>query len=187
MICKKCGNAVEHDAFFCEKCGTQVRKEAVSVDKSQLKGMALWEENYIFGTVGALLGAAAGIVIFYQWFMFFGTQFLAPIPGAALGGLIVSGYWWLGKRVRGVGTALCAVLAVLSGWVANHIFWAMVVYTHGAGGMRTYWSVFFDLGRYIDYGFLELGAYVMGLVSIYFGTLIGVSATVGLHRTLVKD
>lgn len=187
MICNKCGNAVEHNAYFCDKCGNQVRKETVQMDKSQLKGMALWEENYLFGSVGALLGGVAGIVIYYQWFMFFTTQFLVPIPGAIMGGLIVGGYWWLGKRIRGVGTAICAALALVAGWLANHIFWAMVVYTNGAIETRTYWSVFFELGWYMEHGLLELGYYVMGLISTYFGALIGVSATVGLHRTLVKD
>ena len=54
MICNKCGTAVDHDAYYCEKCGQQVRKETVQIDKSQLTGMALWEENYFLGTLGAL-------------------------------------------------------------------------------------------------------------------------------------
>jgi len=109
MICNKCGNAVEHDVYFCEKCGNRVRKETVQIDKSQLKGMALWEENYLFGTVGALLGSAAGVLIYYQWYMFFSYQFLLPVPGLLMGLLTAGGYWWLGKRLKAVGTVISAV------------------------------------------------------------------------------
>lgn len=186
MICNKCGNAVEHDVYFCEKCGNRVRKEKVEIDRSQLKGMALWEENPIFGTVGALLGSVAGVAIFYQWFMFFGTQFLAPIPGGVMGALIACGYWWLGKRLRGVGTVISVVLVLLSGWLANHIFWTMVIFSNGISGFYDYWNVFLNLGRYIDAGDISLVYYIMGMLSIYFGAFVAVAISVGAYRTFGK-
>lgn len=187
MICNKCGNAVEHNAYFCDKCGNQVRKETVPIDKSQLKGMALWEENYLFGTLGALLGSAAGVLIFIQWYRIFGTQFLAPVPGLILGLLTAGGYWWLAKRIKGVGTAICTGLVLLAGWTANHYFWALVVYSHGISGKFTYLNVFFNLGRYLDAGDIGLPAYIMGLISIYFGALVGVAVIRAAHKTIVKE
>lgn len=187
MICNKCGNAVEHNAYFCEKCGNKVRKEPVQIDKSQLKGMALWEENYIFGVLGALLGSVAGVFIFYQWYMLFSTQFLAPVPGIVLGALTAGGYWWLGKRLKRVGTVISVVLVLLAGWLANHIFWALVVYSHGISGFYSYLNVFCNLGRYLDAGDINLASYVMGLISIYFGALVGVAVTAGAYHTIVKD
>lgn len=178
---------MEHDVYFCEKCGNRVRKERVEIDRSQLKGMALWEENPIFGTVGALLGSVAGVVIFYQWFMFFGTQFLAPVPGGVLGALTACGYWWLGKRLRGVGTAVSVILVLLSGWLANHIFWTMVVYSNGISGMFSYWEAFMILGRYMDTGDISPFYYIMGMISIYFGAFVGVAVSVGIYRTVDKD
>lgn len=187
MICSKCGNAVDHEAYFCENCGKQVRKEAVRIDKSQLTGMALWEENYIFGTMAALLGSAAGVAIFYQWYMIFGTQFLAPVPGFVLGGLTAGGYWWLGKRLKGVGTAICTALVLAAGWLANHIFWALVVYTNGIYAVRTFWEVLWNMGTYFDTGYLDMPSYVMGLVGIYFGALVAVAVLAGAYRTVAKD
>lgn len=187
MICNKCGNAVDHNAYFCEKCGNHVRKKAVPVDKSQLRGMALWEENYLFGVLGALLGSAAGVLIFNQWYMFFSTQFLAPVPGFALGALTAGGYWWLGKRIRGVGTAISVIFVLASGWLSNHFFWALVAHTNGLGIYRTYWEVFLNLGRYFDNGSLNLASYVMGMISIYFGALTGVGIVWAVHKTVVKD
>lgn len=187
MICNQCGNAVEHDVYFCEKCGNQVRKEKVQIDKTQLKGMDLWEENYLFGAVAALLGSAAGVLIFYQWYMFLGTQFLAPVPGLALGLLTAGGYWWQGKRLKAVGTAISTALVLVAGWLANHIFWVLVIYTNGAYERYTYWEIFQNPWTYFDTGYVNLAEYVLGVISIYFGALVGVAVLSAFYKTRVKD
>lgn len=187
MICNKCGTAVEHNAYFCDKCGNRVRKEVRTIDKSQLKGMALWEENYLFGTLGAILGSAVGFAIFYQWFMFFSTQFLVPIPGMIMGCLTAGAYWWLGKRLKGVGTVICLVLTACFGWIANHYFWAMVVYTNGLSGAAAFETVFVQLAPYWDAGHISLIEYVLGLISIYFGCFLGVAGTAAAYKTIVKN
>ena len=184
MICNKCGNAVEHNAHYCEKCGNQVRREPVRTDLSQVK---LREENYFLGTLGALLGGAAGVLIFYQWYMFFSTQFLAPLPGALLGALTAGGYWWLGRQLKVVGTAVAVVLTLVAGWLANHIFWVLVVYTNGISGIIPFWDVFTNLTRFTDAGDITLEAYLMGLTSIYFGALTAVAITVAAYRNLAGD
>lgn len=82
-------------------------------------------ENKVLGTVGALIGAILGIVV---WCLIGKLGYISWIGGFAITGLSVLGYNLLAKGLSKVGIIIIAVIAIISVYVATRMNYAIVVY-----------------------------------------------------------
>ena len=66
MNCEKCGKPLHPGAAFCENCGHSnpaQPAEATPVEAAQPQVELQKPENFVLGTLGALVGAAVGAAV----------------------------------------------------------------------------------------------------------------------------
>lgn len=82
-------------------------------------------ENRILGTVGALLGAILGIVV---WCLIGKLGYISWIGGLAISGLSFGGYVLLGKGFSGIGMLISGIIIVISVYFATRLNYAITIY-----------------------------------------------------------
>lgn len=83
------------------------------------------DDNKIAGTVGALIGAVLGIVI---WCIIGLFGRIAWIGGFAICICSLGGYYLLGKDISKIGLGIVAVIVIISVYVATRMNWAIALH-----------------------------------------------------------
>lgn len=79
-------------------------------------------ENKVLGTIGAVIGAALGIVV---WCLIGKLGYISWLGGLAISFFTLGGYWLLAKDVSRFGLILSIGLMIVSVYVATRLNWAI--------------------------------------------------------------
>lgn len=117
MNCNNCGSPLEYGKTHCQFCGFDNNKNTPVMANPEII-----QENYVLGTIGALVGALLGgglILLLGQ------LGFIAGVAGLALSYCTLKGYKLLGKGMGIYGIILTAILALAVPYFANRLDWAL--------------------------------------------------------------
>ena len=127
-------------------------------------------ENVALGLVGALIGALIGgasIIGLSQ------LGYIASISGVILAFCTLKGYALLAKGISTKGVILCAVLMLLTPFVADYLDWGILIYKElGAYGF-TFAECLKLIPEFMADGTIEMGEYLKNLGMIYLFVIMG--------------
>ena len=138
-------------------------------------------ENMALGIVGALIGAVLGgasIVLLSQ------LGYIASLSGWLLALCTLKGYELLGKGISKKGVVICAVLMLVTPFVADYLDWALVLYQSAAEYGVSYLDCLLILPEFFADGTIDMFEYFKNLGMIYLFVLLGGFHTV---KTALKN
>lgn len=106
-------------------------------------------ENKVLGAVGAVIGAALGIVV---WCLIGKLGYIAWIGGLAICAFTLGGYMLLGKDVSKFGLILSIALMIVSVYVATRLNWAISLqdaFDEELGYEMSLWDCFTDIMKWV--------------------------------------
>ena len=127
-------------------------------------------ENVGLGLIGALIGALIGgasIIGLSQ------LGYIASISGVILAFCTLKGYALLAKGMSTKGVILCAILMLVTPFVADYLDWGIAIYRElGAYGFTFAESVAL-IPEFLADGTIEMGQYLKNLGMIYLFVVMG--------------
>ena len=182
MDCEKCGKPIAPNSKFCEYCGATVAN--VQIDQAGPADLGK-PENFLAGTLGALIGAILGgasIVLLDQ------LGYVASLSGLIMALCALKGYELLGKKLSVKGIIVSIVLMVVTPYVAYHISNALHIMQYVAeDGIELPFNIAlqaiplligdgFEVGEYIYT--LEKAVFIKGIAMLYLFVAIGAVGTI---------
>ncbi len=182
MQCPKCGQILSDGTMFCNYCGTQLNQATAQTAHPAEPGKP---ENFVSGTVGAMLGAAIGgaaIILLSR------IGLVAAISGVILAVCTLKGYELLGGRLSAKGIVICALLMLIMPYLADRLDWAIVIMQQAESeGLN--WSLgecFQIIPELTEEGIISEDDYVANLVQLYLFTGLGVLGSVFGNKKKTK-
>lgn len=80
------------------------------------------ENNKVMGIVGAIVGTILGLIV---WCLIGMAGYISWVGGLALAAGAFGGYKLLGKKVDGIGVAVCIVLIIVSVYIGTRMTYAI--------------------------------------------------------------
>ena len=127
-------------------------------------------ENVFLGLIGALIGAilgAASIILLSQ------LGYIASISGFILAFCTLKGYELLAKGLSTKGVILCAVLMLLTPFVADYLDWAIMIYRELGSYGFTFGECLQLIPEFLKDGTITMGEYLKNLGMIYLFVIMG--------------
>ena len=127
-------------------------------------------ENFALGAVGALIGAVLGgasIIGLSQ------LGYIASISGLILAFCTLKGYELLAKGLSTKGVILCAVLMLVTPFVADYLDWAVFAYRELSDYGFTYLDCLKLMPEFLRDGTITMGEYLKNLGMIYLFVIMG--------------
>ena len=127
-------------------------------------------ENTALGIIGALVGAILGgasIILLSQ------LGYIASLSGWALAFCTLKGYALLGKGISKKGVVICAVLMLITPFVADWLDWGLVLYQSAAEYGVSYLDCLMIIPEFLADGTITMGEYLKNLGMIYLFVVIG--------------
>ena len=127
-------------------------------------------ENMVLGILGAIVGALIGgasIIGLSQ------LGYIASISGLILAFCTLKGYELLAKGISTKGVILCAVLMLLTPFVADDLDWGITIFRElGAYGF-TFGECMQLIPEFLKDGTITMGDYLKNLGMIYLFVIMG--------------
>jgi hypothetical protein len=168
MNCNHCGTALPEGAAVCTVCGTAV--PAATVSPAELPA----KERVGLGILGALIGALIGgasIVLLSQ------LGYVASISGVIMAFCTVKGYKLLAGRISKTGIILCAILMIVTPFLADAIDWCLVIMEAYSEYGITMLDAFVIFPECLMDGSIEIPDYLGNLGMLYLFVVIGAVGT----------
>ena len=127
-------------------------------------------ENMVLGIVGAVMGALIGgasIIGLSQ------MGYIASISGLILAFCTLKGYELLAKGLSTKGVILCAVLMLLTPFVADYLDWAIMIYRELGSYGFTFGECLQLIPEFLKDGTITMGEYLKNLGMIYLFVIMG--------------
>ncbi len=116
--------------------------------------------------VGALLGGAS-IILFSQ------MGYIASISGFILAFCTLKGYELLAGGMSKKGAVLCAVLMLITPFVADYLDWGIMAYQELKAYGATYMECLAMMPEFLAEGVIPMGEYLKNLGMIYLFVIMG--------------
>lgn len=127
-------------------------------------------ENMALGIIGALTGALLGgasIILLSQ------LGYVASISGLILAFCTLKGYELLAKGLSKKGVVICAILMLVTPFVADWLDWGIFIYQGLAEYGVTYGQALAMMPELFAEGVITVGEYLKNLGMIYLFVLLG--------------
>ena len=127
-------------------------------------------ENFVLGMIGALIGAVLGgasIIGLSQ------LGYIASISGLILAFCTLKGYELLAKGISTKGVILCAVLMLLTPFVADFLDWGIFAYKELGDYGFTFVECLQLIPEFLKDGTITMGEYLKNLGMIYLFVIMG--------------
>lgn len=127
-------------------------------------------ENVVLGLVGALIGAAIGgasIIGLSQ------LGYIASVSGLILAFCTLKGYAILGKGMSAKGVILCALLMLVTPFVADYLDWGILVYKELGSYGFTFTECLQLIPEFMKDGTIAVADYFKNLGMIYLFVIMG--------------
>ena len=127
-------------------------------------------EKFAFGLIGALVGAALGgasIIGLSQ------LGYIASISGLILAFCTLKGYELLAKGLSTKGIILCAILMLVTPFVADLLDWGIFIYQELGSYGFTFAECLKLIPEFLKDGTIEMGEYLKNLGMIYLFVIMG--------------
>lgn len=168
MNCDHCGTPLPDDSSVCPVCGTAAQIAAIkSAPPSERERVGL-------GILGALIGALIGgasIVLLSQ------LGYVASISGVIMAFCTVKGYKLLAGRISKTGIILCAILMIVTPFLADAIDWCLVIMEAYSEYGITMLDAFVIFPECLMDGSIEIPDYLGNLGMLYLFVVIGAVGT----------
>ena len=192
MYCEKCGMSVPDGAIVCDVCGAVItqsenvtpveNKEEIYAAAKQFQRPSIPEpeekpqkrELPFLGFIGALVGAAIGgtsIILFSQ------AGYIASISGLILAVCTIKGYKLLGRRISKKGALICAILILVTPYIADRLDWAISIYQAFADEGATLARAFAVVPDFLKEGYIQKDVYIKNLLMVYAFAALGALGT----------
>ncbi len=128
-------------------------------------------DNKFLGTIGAVIGAVLGIVI---WSLFANVKYLVLIGSIAVCFGVFFGYFILGRSFSSKGFIICIAIIAVSVYFATRLNWSIAfqkALSNQGYGELALWHSFKHITKYL--GILnKTSSFYMSLLSNYMVTII---------------
>ena len=131
-------------------------------------------ENMVPGILGAIVGALIGgasIIGLSQ------LGYIASISGLILAFCTLKGYELLAKGISTKGVILCAVLMLLTPFVADYLDWGIMIYRELGSYGFTFSECMQLIPEFLKDGTITMGEYLKNLGMIYLFVALGAVGT----------
>lgn len=171
MICPKCGANIPDSVSSCSYCGNKIERVVVeSTVNNNIREVK--NENVLFGTLGALIGSVAGVVIIV---LLSQVGFIASLAGLAMGICTFKLYEKFAGTISKKGVIICIVIMVLMTVLAENIAFSIKVINELSekGYNGDFFDIFFNLYKYMSEGYFNVGTYVINLLMVLAFNILG--------------
>lgn len=180
MVCRKCGKNIPAGMESCEFCGHKTNAP-VFRPLTWLRGrMLLWQENYLMGFLGALLGSSAGGLLVFGLLRLMDSTFLAGLVSLLLPVLALGLYWKFSGGISVFGFFLTTALSLLAGWLADWIVWALAIMD--ANPFMTFPFALSRVTVFIECSVIDPMTYYLGIAKILGCVLVGAFTFYGAYH-----
>ena len=152
--------------FLCNDCVANMEMQF----QQHQQNMVNKESDIVKGTIGAVLGSIAGVIL---WILIYKAGYIAAIAGFVIALGALKGYEKLGKNLNKKGVISSIIVIVIMVWLANRISCALDVYDGlSIYGNYSFMDCFTNLIDILDYVDAK-GDYYLNLAMGYVLTIAG--------------
>ena len=165
MKCKSCGNEIKKSDVNCPHCGTTLKQK----------------ENVLMGTIGALIGSLAGVVLIV---LLGQIGFVASIAGLVMAYACLYMYEKMGGSISVVGIIICIVIMIGMTVLAENISCSIAIARELGVSASDVFKNFYDIiGITSD----VKAAYIKELLMVFLFNVIGCFGVIRTKIDLIKN